>query len=124
MKFLNRIFCRTSNQEISPMSSWDTIIEMMYDKYLDAFADEVIKVIYSKDCSMRYVILKSDKEFFTYQFEAIYQFHENEWKGICSHDTSLPAMWEPFRGIGGKSFLDLEELQKAIKLEPEYKQYF
>jgi len=33
---------------------------MMYDKHLDAFSDEVVKVIYSKDRSMRYVVLKDE----------------------------------------------------------------
>ena len=98
---------------------------MMYDKHLNAFADEVIKVIYSKDRSMRYIILKDEKGIFTYQLEAIYQFEEDEWKYVGSHDDALPAMWEPFRGIVGKSFFNnTEELLKEMKAEPEYKQYF
>ena len=92
--------------EIPPMHSWETVVEMMYDKYLDAFSDEVVKVIYSKDRWMRYVVLKDEKEFFTYQLEAIYQYDEDEWKYICSHDNVLPAMWEPFRGIVGKSVFE------------------
>ena len=81
--------------------------------------------IYSQDCSMRYVILKDEKDFFTYQLEAIYQYDEDEWKYICAQDNALPAMWEPFRGIVGKSvFENIDELLKEIKTEPEYKQYF
>ncbi len=107
------------------MPSWDTIVEMMYDKHLDNFADEVVNVIYSKDHSMRYVILKDNNNHLTYKLEAIYQFDEDEWKYICAHDNALPAMWEPFRGIVGKSvFESIEELQKEMKSEPEYKQYF
>ena len=99
--------------------------KMMYDKHLDAFSDEVVKVIYSKDRSMRYVVLKDEKEFFTYQLEAIYPYDEDEWKYICSHDNVLPAMWEPFRGIVGKSvFENIDELLNELKAEPEYKQYF
>ena len=49
--------------EIPPMPSWGTVVEMMYDKHLDAFSDEVVKVIYSKDLSMRYVVLKDEKDF-------------------------------------------------------------
>lgn len=125
MNFFDRLFKRKLKASISPMPSWETVIEMMYDKHLDAFSDEVVKVIYSKDCSMRYVVLKDEKGFFTYQLEAIYQFDEDEWKYICSHDNALPAMWEPFRGIVGKSvFEKIDELLQELKAEPEYKSYF
>ncbi len=98
---------------------------MMYNKHPDAFSDDVVKAIYSKDRSMRYVVLKDEKGFFTYQLEAIYQYDENEWKYICSHGNALPAMWEPFRGFVGKSvFENIDELLKELKAEPEYKSYF
>lgn len=107
------------------MPSWESIVEMMRDKHLEAFADEVVDVIYSQDCSMRYVILKDENGLFTYQLEVIYQYDEDEWKYICSHDDALPAMWEPFRGIVGKSvFENTKDLLKELKSEPEYKQYF
>lgn len=125
MKLFNWIFHKKTNQSVPPLPSWETVVEMMYDKHLNAFADEVIKVIYSKDRSMRYIILKDEKGIFTYQLEAIYQFEEDEWKYVGSHDDALPAMWEPFRGIVGKSFFNnTEELLKEMKAEPEYKQYF
>lgn len=107
------------------MPPWSEIVEMMQDKYLDAFVDEVVRVVYSADNTLRYVVLKDVKGLFTYQLEAIYQFNEDEWKCICSHNDALPAMWEPFRGIVGKSvFENEEELLKEMKEEPEYKQYF
>lgn len=125
MSFFNWLFRKNPNQDIPPMPSWESIIEMMRDKHLDAFADEVVDVIYSQDCSMRYVILKNEKGFFTYQLEAIYQYDEHEWQYICSHDHALPAMWEPFRGIEGKSiFVNIEELKKELQTEPEYKRFF
>ena len=125
MKLFNWIFHKKTNQSVPPLPSWETVVEMMYDKHLNAFADEVIKVIYSKDRSMRYIILKDEKGFFTYQLEAIYQFEEDEWKYVGSHDDAPPAMWEPFRGIVGKSFFNnTEELLKEMKAEHEYKQYF
>lgn len=69
--------------------------------------------------------MKDEKGLFTYQLEAIYQFDEDEWKYICSHNDALPAMWEPFRDIVGKSFYENEEeLLKEMKEEPEYKQFF
>ncbi len=125
MKIFDKFFKKETENNISSMPSWETIVEIMYDKYLDAFADEVIDVIYSNDKSMRYVILKDDKNLFTFQLEAIYQFDESEWKYICSDDNTLPAIWEPFKGVIGKSiFENVDELFKAIKDEPEYKRYF
>ena len=125
MNFFTNLFKKKSKEEISPMPFWETVVEMMYDKHLDAFSDEIVKVIYSKDRSMRYVVLKDEKGFFIYQLEAIYQYDEDERKYICSHNNVLPAMWEPFRGIVGKSiFENMDELLKELKAEPEYKRYF
>ncbi|MBP3686674.1 MAG: hypothetical protein J6J21_06555 [Clostridia bacterium] len=125
MNFFAKLLKKKLKEETPPMPSWETVVEMMYDKYLDAFSDEIVKVIYSKDHSMRYVVLKDKKGLFTYQLEAIYQYDEDEWKYICSHDNVLPAMWEPFRGIVGKSFFEnMDELLKELNAEPEYKCYF
>ena len=125
MSFLTKLFKKNSKVEIPPMPSWETVVEMMYDKNLDAFSDEVVKVIYSKDRSMRYVVLKDEKDFLTYHLEEIYQYDEDEWKYICSHDNELPAMWGPFIGIVGNSiFENMDELLKELKAEPEYERYF
>ena len=125
MNFFTKLFKKKPRVEIPPMPSWETVVDMMYDKHPDAFSDEVAKVIYSNDRSMRYVVLKDEKGFFTYQLEAIYQYDEDEWKYICSHDNALPAMWEPFRGNVGKSiFENMGELLKELRAEPEYTSYF
>lgn len=124
MKFFDWIFGRKKKNDIPPIPSWDEIVEELYDKHL-TFSDEVIQVIYSKDRSMRYVILKDGNGFFTYQLEAIYKFDEEEWAYISAQDNAFPAMWEPFRGINRKSlFQSIDELTNEIKSEPEYKQYF
>ena len=74
---------------------------------------------------MRYVVLKDDKGFFTYLLEIIRQCDEDEWNYLCSLDDALPAAWEPFPGICGKSvFENTDELLKELEAEPEYKQYF
>ena len=123
MGLFDRLFRKQSKREAPPMPSWEETVSVMYDKGLDAFSDEVIEVVYSFDRSMRYVILKDEKGFFTYQLEAIYQHDEEDWKYICHH--ALPAMWEPFRGIAGKPiFESLDELKKEMRAEPEYKQFF
>ena len=125
MNFFTRLFQKEKPKEVPAMPPRAEIVEMMYDRCLDAFDDEVVSVVYSADKSMRYVILKDEKGLFTYQLEAIYQFDEDEWKYICSHNDALPAMWEPFRDIVGKSFYENEEeLLKEMKEEPEYKQFF
>ena len=128
MKWLKKLFNKNRQLEIEPvppMPSWDKIVELLYDKNLDSFCDEVINVLYSKDNSMRYVVLKDEKDIFTYQLEAIYQFDEDEWKYICSNDDALPAMWEPYLGSCGSSlFANEEDLMKDLKSQPEYKQYF
>ena len=125
MNFFKRLFQKEKPKEFPPMPPWAEIVKMMYDKSLDAFVDEVVRVVYSADNTMRYVVLKDEKGLFTYQLEAIYQFDEDEWKYICSNNVALPAMWEPFSGIVGKSFFESEEeLLKEMKEEPEYKQYF
>lgn len=110
---------------VPPMPPWDTIVEMLYDKHLDSFCDEVVNVFYFKDNSMRYVVLKKEKGIFTYQLEAIHQFDEDEWKYICANDDILPAMWEPYLGDCGSSlFSNEDDLMKELKSQPEYKQYF
>ena len=125
MNFFKRLFQKEKPKEIPAMPPRAEIVEMMYDKCLDAFADEVVSVVYSIDKTMRYVVSKDERGLFTYQLEAIYQFDADEWKYICSNNVALPAMWEPFRGIVGKSFFENEEeLLKEMKEEPEYKQYF
>ena len=125
MNFFNRLFCKKPVPHPIPMPAWEAVVEMMYGKHLDAFSSEVVDVIYSKDRSMRYVILKNDSDLLTYQLEAIYQYDEEEWKYICSDDQALPAMWEPYKGIVWKPFFEKkEELLKELQAEPEYKQYF
>ena len=82
MKWLKKLFNKNRQLEIEPvppMPSWDKIVELLYNKNLDSFCDEVINVLYSKDNSMRYVVLKDEKDIFKYQLEAIYRFDEDVW---------------------------------------------
>lgn len=125
MKFFQKLFQKKKAPQIPPTPSWEAVVEMMHDKYLDVFSDEVVQVIYSKDRSMRYVVLKNEAGLLTYQLEAIYQYDEDEWKYICSDNDALPAMWEPYKGIYGKSlFKNTDDLLKELKSEPEYLLYF
>ena len=62
------------------MREWNEIVEMLYDKNLDFLDSKVEKVIYSKDKSKRYVVLKSDKGFFSYRLEKIYKFDDDKFE--------------------------------------------
>ena len=125
MKLFHWFSRKKPKHDVPPMPSWEAIVDMMYDQYLDAFADEIVDVLYSKDRSMRYVILKDEQGLFTYQLEALYQLDEDEWKYMCSNSPALPALWEPYKGILGRSLFEkLEELMRELKTEPEYQLYF
>ncbi len=121
-------YCADSIEDFAkvvPNYKWEDIVEMLYGKHLDAFADEVVEVIYSKDKSMRYVITKSEKGLFGYGLEAIYQFDEDERKYICSNNGALPAMWEAHPDCNYNSiFATKEDALKEIKAEAYYKKYF
>ena len=111
--------------QIPPMPSWESVVEIMYDKQLDSFLDEVVKVIYSKDKTKRYVILKSKKGFLTYGLEVLYAFDEDEWQFIGREKDALPGYWDPSSGRGVKSVFEREEeLLRELVCEPEYKCYF
>lgn len=125
MQLFKRFFQKEKPKEVPAMPPWAEIVEMMYDKHLDSFVNEVVRVVYSADKTMRYVVLKDEKGLFTYQLEAIYQFDEDEWKYFYADKDALPAMWNPISRIAWKSvFENEEELLKEMKEEPEYKQYF
>ena len=42
MNFLTKLFQKKPVVEITPKPSWETVVKMTYDKYLDAFSDDVI----------------------------------------------------------------------------------
>ena len=71
MNPLKKLFRNDKPKETPPMPEWDTIVDMMYDVGLGGFIDEVTNVIYSKDRSKRYVVLKGENGLFTYRLEAI-----------------------------------------------------
>ena len=111
---------RKEKRIVPPMPEWNEIVEMLYDKNLDFLDSTVEKVIYSKDKSKRYVVLKSDKGFFTYRLEKIYQLDEEEWSYRCSFDLT-PAFWQDV-DYGNKSiFSTLEDALNELKQEAEYK---
>ena len=119
MKRLFRKF-RKEKRIVPPMPEWNEIVEMLYDKNLDFLDSTVEKVIYSKDKSKRYVVLKSDKGFFTYRLEKIYQLDEEEWSYRCSFDLT-PAFWQDVDNGSKSIFSTLEDALNELKHEAEYK---
>ena len=116
---------KKSDEEILEKIGWEKVVEMKYDNDLDAFQDEVVVVVYSKDKSMRYVIMKDEQSTFTYQLEAIYQYKDGEWSYLCDSNSMLPAMWEPHsNGRSDSRFKNIDDLMKELIFEPEYKQFF
>ena len=119
MKRLFRKF-RKEKRTVPKMPEWNEIVEMLYDKNLDFLDSTVEKVIYSKDKSKRYVVLKSDKGFFTYRLEKIYQLDEEEWSYRCSFDLT-PAFWQEIDNGSKSIFSNLEDALKELEQEAEYK---
>ena len=121
-KLVNGKKCESQSIE---KPDWETVVEMMYDKQLDSFLDEVVRVIYSKDKSKRYIILKKESGILTYLLETIYQFDDDEWNYISNQENAMPAMWERYyKEWAFSNFEREEELMKELVHEPEYKQYF
>ena len=105
---------------VPPMPEWNDIVEKLYNKNLDFLDSTVEKVIYSKDKSKRYVVLKSDKGFFTYRLEKIYQLDEEEWSYQSSYDMT-PAFWQDVDNGRKSIFTSLEDALKEMEQEAEYK---
>jgi len=112
-----------SKQAVRRMPEWNEIVEMLYDKNLDFIDSTVEKVIYSKDKAKRYVVLKSEKGFYTYCLEKIHQLDEEEWNHSGSCDF-VPAFWQDADDRSLSVFSTLEEALKELEQEPEYKVFW
>lgn len=119
---MKRIFgkFRKEKRVVPRMPEWNEIVEMLYDKNLDFLDLTVEKVIYSRDKAKRYVILKSDKGFFSYRLEKIYQLDDEEWNYRCSFDLT-PAFWQEIDNGSKSIFSTLENALKELEQEAEYK---
>lgn len=101
----------------------EKMYDKMYDKSLDCFQDEIQKVIYSKDKSMRYVIIKKDNGIFYYVFEKIELYDEYEFEYSENNINAPPAMW--ITDNSHSSFFEtFEDAIQNLKFEAEYMQYF
>jgi len=119
-----KLFPKKHIPNIPPLPPRETIIEQMHNKQLNFFPDTIMNVFYSKDKSMRYVILQNHNGYFTYHLETLYRYDEEEWQYFCCKNNALPAIWEPCKTIKKSIFSNETDLIKEMKTEPEYKQYF
>lgn len=104
---------RASAVNVPTAADFDEIVKAMYDKGLDGFDDEIASVVYSKDKTKRYIILKSSRNIFTYRFEQ-----------LCFFDFS-PAYWTEAYDVKTNSFYSTKQnAETGITEEPYYKQYF
>ncbi|MBQ8879922.1 MAG: hypothetical protein IJY69_03660 [Clostridia bacterium] len=126
MKWLKSIF-KKKKVDIAPMPPYDEIVKSLYDKELN-YSDsiEICQVIYSKDKSKRFVVLKSNKGFFKYTYEEVCVFDELDWSSYYAYiEIIQPGWWEPKDRSFAYSFFGTEqEAFEALKRETEYKQFF
>ena len=126
MKWLKSIF-KKKKVDITPMPPYDEIVKSLYDKELN-YPDsiKICRVIYSKDKSKRFVVLKSNKGFFKYTYEEVCVFDELDWASLYAYIENItPGWWEPKDRSFAYSFFGTEqEAFEALKCETEYKQFF
>ncbi len=122
--FFLRLFSEKPEADDSVVIPWEKAVEMLYDKQLDTFS-QLIKVIYSKDKSMRYVVFKDDRGLLSYELEAIYPYDDNANKTVRMCGDEVSAYWTTYEVRKGNSFFDNQkELLAQIESEHEFKQYF
>ena len=126
MKWLKSIF-KKKKVDIAPMPPYDEIVKSLYDKELN-YPDsiKICQVIYSKDKSKRFVVLKSNKGFFKYTYEEVCVFDELDWTSYYAYIENIqPGWWESKDRSFAYSFFGTEqEADEALKRETEYKQFF
>ena len=111
---------------LSPMSPMEEIVEIMYDKQLNYIEGiEVVNVVYSKDKSKRFVIIRNDKGFYKFEYQEICLFDEQEWNYICHSEDALPAYWSAIDNLNSYSFYGSEDdAIKVLLQDVKYRQYF
>ncbi len=93
MKWLKSIF-KKKKVDIAPMPPYDEIVKSLYDKeliYPDSI--KICQVIYSKDKSKRFVVLKSNKGFFKYTYEEVCVFDELDWTSYYAYIENIKPGW-------------------------------
>ena len=111
-------------QKYLKMPEWNEVVELLHDKNLVFPGSSVEIVIYSEDKSRRCIVLKSDNGFYTYRFEQIYQYTEEEWIYFGNDSDAVPGFWTDVESRNTSIFSSLEETVKELEHEGAYKTYF
>ena len=111
---------------IPPMPPFEEIVELLYDEEL-CFPDEitVARVIYSKDKSKRFTILKNGKGLYMNRYEEIWTYFEEEWVHMYNGGCTCPGWWQDVdRGYDNSYFGTEEEALAALMASPDFKYEF
>ena len=124
-KLKDLLLNKKKQQSIPPIPTIEEIAEELYNKSLSFEDYEVVKVLYNKDKTKRFILLKSSNGFYKYTYEEIYVYDTDEWNLCCNIPDSYPATWTPKDRKFGYSFFGTEEeADISMKQESEYLQYF
>lgn len=125
MGIFARLFRKKEEPPVPPIPPWAEIVETMYGRELDSLGGEVAAVLYSTDRTKRFVVLKSEKGFFKYEYEELTPFDEEEWRYVSRRPGALPAMWLPPISRQGISIYEsFEAAMREIRAEPIYRAFF
>lgn len=120
-----RIFNKKERASIPPIPPIEQLAEELYNKSLTICGYEVVRVIYNKDNTKRFIVLKSEEGFYKYTYEEIEILDEDEWILCCNIPDACPAYWMPKDKAYAYSFFGTEnEAVISLKQETEYLQYF
>lgn len=102
----------------------DKIVKLMHNKNLN-FSDEIVRLIYSPTGDKRYVLLKNSSSLYSYVYEEIELFDEQElqWMGY-REGIDLPAYWSQHSGQSISLYGTPEDALKDLRAESNYKKYF
>ena len=126
MNFFKKLFAKktktsskvTLTQKKKPSMSKQ--IKIMQNKNL-TYNMEVINVLYSRDKTIRFVLLKRKDGKFTIKHEKLYIYDEKTLNSLPAN--SLPGYWEP-SSFSVALFKTEESALEAIKKEDDYKNHF
>lgn len=108
------------------MPSWERIVGMMYGKQLGNFRGRVLEVLYSRDHTMRVLLLRNKKGMYHYHFEKIEAYELDDWLYYKKmNPDALPAIWVFMDSEAETDFFATEqEAARELAKEPLFLQNF
>lgn len=126
IKRLAKLFCRHKTDRTIPTNPpWAETVMLMRKQSPNAFADTVLKVVYSKDSKHRFILLKSKNGYYYYVVEHLTELDDEEWRYASLFPDALPALWLPAENRFWRSLFGWEsEALRDFAASDEYKKYF